>query len=279
MDEIPQINVPYEELKHMVLGSIKKHGDSFQFKNLCHTIGHSAVENGIINNPYPDGRQTVYYPLQKVDENRVREVLWDLIIERVVTIGDYHNDSWPWLSLTDYGKRALNSTLPIPNDSTGYLNRIRTEIPQIDPIIEIYLTESIRTYNINQLLSSTITLGCASEKSLLILIDTFKETFVDGSKMATFSKKIEGKFIKTKFDEFNKVIIQILPQLPNDLREKYTNTLTGIFEMIRYNRNDAGHPSGKQVDKDTLFANLQVFIPYCKYIYELKHHFDSNKHD
>ncbi len=49
--------------------------------------------------------------------------------------------------------------------------------------------------------------------------------------------------------------------------------------MVRYNRNAAGHPTGKQVDKDTLFANLQVFIPYCKYIYDLKDYLDTNQHD
>lgn len=279
MNQIPIIDVPFEELKHLVLDCIQKSGDSFEFKNFCNSVGANAVKNQIVKDPNPIGYQALSFPLQKQDENRVREILWDLIIERVLTLGAFSGDTWPWLSLTDYGKEAINSNPPAPNDSTGYLKRIKNEVPQLNSIIEIYLIESVRTYNINQLLSSTITLGCASEKALLVLIETFKQTFKDSSKKTVFSKKVDDKFIKTQFDEFNKAIQQILIQLPYELRENYTNTLAGVFQMIRYNRNDAGHPSGKQVDKDTLFANLQVFIPYCKYIYELKDYLDKNQHD
>lgn len=279
MNQIPNIDLPFEELKHIILKCIEKQGGSFEFKNFCNTVGAYVVKSGIVTDPNPSGHQAIYYPLQKQDEDRVREVLWDLIIERVLTIGAFSGDTWPWLSVTDYGKKAIASSPPAPNDSSGYLKRIKSEVPQLDSIIEAYLIESVRTYNINQLLSSTITLGCASEKALMVLIDTFKQTFKDSAKKAAFSKKVDDKFIKAQFDEFDKAIRQSLSQMPYELKENYTNTLTGVFQMIRYNRNAAGHPTGKQVDKDTLFANLQVFIPYCKYIYELKDYLDKNQHD
>lgn len=279
MNEIPHINIPFEELKHLVLNCIKQQDDSFEFKNFCNTVGDYAIKMKIVTNPNPKGHQAIHFPLQKQDEDKVREIIWDLIIERVLTIGAYSGDTWPWLSVTSYGKKAINSIKPAPNDSTGYLKRIKNEIPQLDPIIETYLIESIRTYSINQLLSSTITLGCASEKALMILIDTFKHTFNDNSKKIAFSKRVDDKFIKTQFDEFDKAIRQILPHLPYELRGAYTTVLTGMFDWIRNNRNDAGHPTGKKIDKDTLFSHLQVFINYCKYIYELKDYFDQNKHD
>ncbi len=97
--------------------------------------------------------------------------------------------------------------------------------------------------------------------------------------MTNFLKKVEGKFIKIQFDEFDKSIRQILTQLPSELRGDYITILTGVFQMIRTNRNNAGHPTGKAIDKDTLFGNLQVFIPYCKYIYRLKDYLHQNKHD
>ncbi|MDQ1771723.1 hypothetical protein GQR60_13145 [Labilibaculum sp. A4] len=278
MTSIPLIEIPYEELKSLVITSIKKQGNSFQFSNLCNSIGAIAVEKEIVQNPHEPNFQAIYFPLQKRDENRVREILWDLIIERVITIGDYQNDSWPHLSLTDYGQRVLDSEEPVPNDPSEYLKRIKKEIPELDNIIETYLAESVRTYNINQLLSATITLGCASEKALLLLIDTFRDTFEDTVKQERFRKKIEGKFIKTQFDELNKELQFIKGSLPYELKDNYTNTLIGIFEMIRSNRNQAGHPTGKKIDKDTLFANLQVFIPYCKLIYNLKGYFNDHKH-
>lgn len=278
METVPEINIPYDELKSLVIDSIKEHGNSFEFKNLCNGIGNKVVKRGIVKSPHPDNFQAIYFPLQKKDENRIREILWDLIIERVLTIGDYQNDSWPHFSLTEYGEKVIKSNKPVPNDTNGYLNRIKKEIPDLDSVIEIYLSESIRTYNINQLLSATITLGCASEKALLLLIETYRDTFKDNTKQEKFIKKTKGKFIKIQFEEFDKDFTGIMGQLPYDLKDNYRNTLTGIFEMIRRNRNLAGHPTGKQIDKDTLFANLQVFIPYCRYIYDLKRYFVSNKH-
>lgn len=46
--------------------------------------------------------------------------------------------------------------------------------------------------------------------------------------------------------------------------------------MIRNYRNDAGHPTGNQLSKEHAFANLQVFIPYCKKVYELIEYFNNN---
>lgn len=278
METIPDINIPYIELKSLVIDSIKEFESSFEFNVLCNTVGSKAVIKEIVKNPYPPNHQGMTFRLQKHDENRVREVLWDLIIERVLTIGDFQNSSWPFLSLTEYGKKVIESNLPVPNDTSEYLKRIKKEIPDLDNVIEIYLSESVRTYNINQLLSATITLGCASEKALLLLIDTFTDTFNDLSKKQSFNKKIEGKFIKKQFDEFYKELQNIETNLPYELKENYTNTLVGVFEMIRSNRNQAGHPTGKPIEKEPLFANLQVFIPYCKFIYKMKKYFEDTKH-
>lgn len=278
MTEISELNIPYEELKHNVIELIKSLGPSFQFKTICNSIGRLAIDKELVKNPNTANFQEIHFALQRRDENRVREIIWDLITERILTIGDYHNDSWPWLSLSEYGKIAIASSNPIPNDPTGYLSRIKRDISNIDEIIETYLAESIRTYNINQLLSSTITLGCASERALILLIEVYENTFNDEIAKSNFSKKISGKFIKTQFDELNRSINSILHTLPYELKDNYTNTLTGVFQMIRYNRNDAGHPTGKSIDKEALFASLQVFIPYCKFIYNMIEYFEDNKH-
>ena len=278
MENIPEIKIPYEELKSLVIESINKHGESFEFKNLCNFIGNLAVSKNLVVNPQKPNFQSLSFTLQTSDENRVREILWDFIIERVLTIGDYQNNSWPHLSLTEYGKKAFASENPSPNDSSEYLKRINNEIPNLDETIKTYLSESVRTYNINQLLSATITLGCASEKALLILIETFRDSFEDKKQQDIFSKKINGRFIKTQFSEFDNELQKIKKVLPYELRESHTIILYGVFEMIRKNRNEAGHPTGNKVDKDTLFANLQVFITYCKFIYSLKNYFEVSKH-
>lgn len=279
MAEIETLNLSYEELKSYVVENIRASGDSFEFKNFCGNLAKLLVDKGVVNNPHPKGHQGMHHNLNIADENKVREILWDFIIQRVLTLGDYHNASWPYLSLTEYGKKAINSEGPIPNDASGYLKSLKESVPELDSIIKTYIRESIRTYNINQLLSSTITLGCASERAILLLIETYAETFQDPNKTRAFHKKIKGKFIKAQFDEFKKSITPSLNSYPFNLKDDFDNTFVGVFQMIRNNRNEAGHPTGKQIDKDSLFSNLRVFITYCKYIYDLKEYLEKNGHD
>ena len=193
MDEISELKIPYEELKSLVIDAIRLPGNSFQYVNLFNTIGGLAIEKSLALDPHPKGYTGGTYWLNHSDQNKVREVLWDLITERVLTIGDHLHDSWPYLSLTEYGIKALVSKDPIPNDITGYLARLKSEIPDLDNIIEIYLLESIKTYNINQLLSATMTLGCASEKALLLLIEAFADSYIDPYATPNCSDNISNK--------------------------------------------------------------------------------------
>lgn len=279
MAEIEKIDLPFEEIRHYVIQNLRRSGASFEFKNFCANLAKLLIDKKAVKDPNPVGFQGVNFNLSIRDENIVREIIWDFIIQRVITIGDYNNSSWPHLSLTEYGKKAIESSGVIPHDSSGYLKALKNTLPELDTIIETYLLESINTYNINQLLSATITLGCASERAILLIIDSYANTFRENEKSNIFRKKIEGRFIKTQFDEFQKSIKHGLSTYPYDLKENFDNTFTGVYQMIRNNRNDAGHPTGKQIDKDSLFANLRVFIPYCKYIYDLKKYLEENKHD
>ncbi len=85
--------------------------------------------------------------------------------------------------------------------------------------------------------------------------------------------------IKIQFEEFQKDFKRIEGTLPKDLTDNYENILLGVFEMLRNQRNSAGHPSGHIVAKEMLFANLQVFITYCKRVYALIDYLKANKHD
>ena len=267
--ELPKLNITYEEIKSIVIDKIK--GDTiFQFMAIVSRVASFVNASNIgfekVANTSYDSK------LNQRDEGLIREIIWDLIIQRIVTIGDFHNHNWPYLSLTEYGKSVLNSDEPIPHDPSKYINRVQKEIPNIDHIITTYLSESINTYNINQLLSSTIALGCASEKTFLLLIDTYQNTFNNVKNKERFEQKVKNRMIKVQYEEFVGV-------LPKNLSDNYENILLGVFEMFRNQRNHAGHPTGQIVDKVQLFANLQVFVGYCKRVYSLIEYLNKQKHD
>lgn len=276
-DRVSNLNIPLSELSPMVLEAFKRNTQT-QYLTLCNEVASIAVEKGIVSNPR--GNANVHggsFCLNGRDEDRVREIIWNLIVERVVTIGmNNSNPAWPWLSLTEYGFKVVNSAEPIPHDPEGYLKRVKESIPNIDSIILTYLEESLYTYNINALLSSTITLGCASEKALLLLIDSYANAIQDTGRKTKFINDTKGRMIKRQFEEFSKCITNLVGRMPSNISEGLNTVLLGVFEMIRNNRNDVGHPTGKSIPKEYLYANLQVFIPYCQKIYQLIEYFDNN---
>jgi len=279
-DDMPRINLelPLEEIRSLVLETFKNlsQSDITQYLTVCSNVASLAVQKQLVQNP-SNGLTYHVHELSSIDQDKIREIIWDLIIERVITIGgNSSNPNWPWLSLTEYGRHVVNSSNPTPHDPSGYLSRINQEIPNIDPIILRYLEESLRTYNINALLSSTITLGCASEKALLILIDSFASAIQDQHRKTKFIADTEGRFIKRQFEVFTKNYSGIEGNLPGDLTDGVNTVLLGIFEMIRNNRNDVGHPTGISISREQVYANLQVFMPYCKKVYSLKSYFESN---
>lgn len=62
-------------------------------------------------------------------------------------------------------------------------------------------------------------------------------------------------------------ILQIKKELPHHIAENIESELDGIFTVIRHQRNEAGHPSGKKVRRDEMFVYLRLFITYCSHLY------------
>ena len=84
---------------------------------------------------------------------------------------------------------------------------------------------------------------------------------------AKFVKDTQGKMIKRQYDEFMKLYHGHLRGLfPGDINEDFVN---GVFTMIRNYRNDAGHPTGRIVPIEVVYANIQVFPTYLKKVYSV----------
>jgi hypothetical protein len=69
-------------------------------------------------------------------------------------------------------------------------------------------------------------------------------------------------------------------KLPSPHKEYATSEVPGAFELIRRQRNEAGHPelySG--ISGDTVFLNLRVFSEYTRRIYDLIEFFQTTGAD
>ena len=109
------------------------------------------------------------------DSEMVLQIVWDLIIERVLTIGYNHlNENWPFLRLTDYGKEIIKqSDNVIIHDIDGMKKLLTTKIPNVDKVIINYFSECLNTYRINCNFASSVMLGCCAERAICLLFDEY----------------------------------------------------------------------------------------------------------
>jgi hypothetical protein len=278
-DPLQDLPISYEQLRSLVAEQILKTRQGFGeagrglVTDLYTAVARSAVlEKRLVADPNGSnpGRHASYH-LSRNDQTRVQDIFWDLLIEGVVRpgLGDGTNNDLPHFHVTDRGKAALSEASPSPYDPDGYLRRLRADIPAIDPVIVTYLEESLHTFRINCLLSSTVTLGCASEKALLLLLEAYARA-LEPTRATRFRKDTDGKMIKQQFDVFQKRLDDHLRgKLDRELLADLETRLLGVFSMIREVRNEAGHPSGRVPEREVCYANLTVFPSYLRKVYDL----------
>ncbi len=220
--------------------------------------------------------------LSLINEERLRVVFWSLIFQGIIVLGERGSTStsgYPWFFLSEYGKECADKGTVVPHDQGHYLASLKTKIPDLDDTILFYLAESLQAFNYDLLTSAIITLGCASEKAFLILEEKYIQYLnrSNPSQAQKYERDVKGRVLKRKYDEFKKRFHDIKHSYEHangtDERLDFIDT---IFNVIRLNRNDAGHPSGKLVDRAVVYSNLSIFHTYCEAVYKLINFFDTN---
>lgn len=226
---------------------------------------HTEVRNRINNQYYP--------------KLLVSEIIWELLLQGVIAPG--FNDSnlqLPFIHLTEYGKECIEAGEYIPQDKEGYLSRLQADIGRdIDDIVLLYLRESLQTFARGSYLSSVLTLGVASERCVDLLETACAEAISNPEKKSAFAKSIKnsGRSVKRRFDTVRELLLG--QDLTPELKDALDIQLSGIFTLMRYTRNDAGHPTGRVFDRDTAHAGLLLFPQYCKRVYDLVTYLQEGK--
>jgi hypothetical protein len=208
------------------------------------------------------------------------EVMWQLLVQGVIAPGLNSRDlNLPWFHITEYGKQCLEAGDFVPQDPNGYLERLQHQVGEpLDDTVVTYVRESLLTFLGGHYLSATVMLGVASERCVDLLIESYSSAIVDASRKASFEKKIKsaGRSVKRRFDAIREELLRPTLTLPAELRDALDIQMSGIFTLIRYSRNDAGHPTGRIIDRDTAHANLLLLPQYCKRIYGLMAYLQRN---
>ena len=206
----------------------------------------------------------------------------ELYLERILVPGTGDRTigggamSWPLYRLTEYGERALEAAGYVPHDPEGYLARIKADIPEIDEVILKYVEEGLSCFRSDFLLAAPVMVGCAAEKALLLLVEAFGTAISDSGARAKYEKDTRSGGIAAKFAALWKRLEPASPRLPKNLCDDLKVVLERTFDLIRSTRNDAGHPTGATIDRETVRANFILFPGYCRRVYGLIHYFQKN---
>lgn len=213
----------------------------------------------------------------------VASVVWDLIGERILRPGSAAGDTYtlPHIYVTEYGRQAIHDE-NTPYDPDGYLTRLAERVPVLDDVIVRCLVESIDTLRGNNLLSSTVMMGCASEQAMLLLFEKTLDACTPTNRVTLNAALDKHRSIKLQNEEYRKwfeanLRSRLKKDRGTDWVTEMENALTFLFNHFRVMRNDAGHPTGQKISREEARVNLVLFPRYLELIYDLFGWLDANK--
>jgi hypothetical protein len=213
--------------------------------------------------------------LPEEDQKSIRSIVWQLVGLGVLVPRSIHDPVNQFFELSSYGVEALREETPSPYDPFGFIRRLTSDAPHLESDTMEYIQEAVDTFLSRHFRAAAVMTGLASENEILKLIELFADTLDQGARSAFDQAIGRCRNLREKFDRLYERLNQARADLPADIRELDT-WLAGTFQVIRLTRNDAGHPAGQKPSREAVYANLNLFLTYARYLSILKNHLRAN---
>jgi len=196
------------------------------------------------------------------EQGFVTQTLWELIIQGILTPTnlDGGTGGWPSVSFTEYGKRAITAERPAPYDPTAFLAQFPDE--STDSIVRFYVEEALGCFRANRYTAAVVMLGAASEKLFDLLLDAFSISLASEIQRENLARRTKDRSITVRYRELRQRLDPKIDQLPDRFHGNFDTNLTSIFNLIRQERNDSGHPTGRAITRDEASSLLNVYPHY-----------------
>jgi hypothetical protein len=194
-----------------------------------------------------------------------REVFWQFVVEGILAPGwNSSNLELPWFRITSHGRSVISAEEPQPYDPTGYLATVRRLIANPDETVIAYLAESVAAFNRGAVISSAITIGIAAERVFDLLCGSMLDALMDAQERGAFAKLLERFAIKPRVEWLHAKLQGLQDRRVPGLPENATMMLTLIYDLLRQQRNELGHPRERppQIRREDAFVSLQIFPQY-----------------
>jgi hypothetical protein len=214
---------------------------------------------------------------QRVAKEAFMEAVWALISQGLAFIDFSQSAPENWeLKLTRAGQEAAFDQGFNPDNAGQYLRKLQETIPDLSSLVLRYTHEAVHSYVNRCYLASAVMLGVASEAAFFDLAEAFAN-WLPESEDSKFRKILDNprKHYISKFEEFRKRIQSHKSKLPPQLADNMALMMDSILDLLRIYRNDAAHPTGKEIERGDAQINLQMFARYLKRMYDLKAFFEG----
>ena len=145
-------------------------------------------------------------PESRIRDGQIMEGVWSLIGQGLAYI-DYSqsaHENWH-LCLTANGQAVINDEGLNPADPAGYIQNLRSEVPDLSEIVESYTREALWAYNARLYRSSAVMLGVASEAIVLEVAPALARTMQERKKQEYLADlKSPNRSYNAKFERFRK---------------------------------------------------------------------------
>ena len=150
-------------------------------------------------------------------------------------------------------------------------------MPNADPTVLAYLTEALETFRKGNVVASTVMLGIAAERVFLLLCDSLHNALADVGEKAVFDKLLSRFPMKPKVDWVQNKIQPLQARAGSGIPENASIMLLSIYDMMRSQRNELGHPreTPPKVARQDAFVSLQVFSRYYQIAEEVRAYLSS----
>lgn len=200
----------------------------------------------------------------------VHQAFWDLVANGLAMPGNRNgqDNNLPWLCATDYGIACAQEGRQLPIDSEGFIEGM--DLNHVDDIIRLYIEEAVSTFSSRNYLAASAMAGCALERAILVMTDAYLSKIPSGKKPAYKTEVLSAQKIKTRFDNFLKFLEDngIKKALPRSTQETLDSLFPAIVNLIRITRNDVGHPTGREMDRDEAEALIYLLKTAIKFVYK-----------
>jgi len=204
---------------------------------------------------------------ERHDALALHEIVWELLVQGVLAPGKNSlNLNLPFVHVTDYGARCLESGEILAHDPERYVSRlVEMSGRPVDSIVVDSVREGLLSYTAGRYSASIILLARAAERLFSLLVDALRERPVRGDRAPIDPVADRGP--AARYSAIQRALAE--RALPDRMQAGIGPMLSGLRALVELSRTDNGDPRSVSGDRDRALGYFLLFPDQCRFVLDL----------